>query len=80
MTRRQLFLTLLAAIGFKFAPKPAGIIRYHTGLSQFQFGFTGFKDAATTIDTIPRYLFAGNLVVPNARTQLKLAGTLINNN
>lgn len=42
---------------------------------KFQFGFTGFKEAQGSIDVAGQFVFAGNLVLPNPRTQFKMVGT-----
>lgn len=44
---------------------------------KFQFGFTGFKEAQTSIDVAGQFLFAGNLVMPSPRTSAKLVGTAL---
>lgn len=41
---------------------------------KFQFGFTGFKEAQNTIDIAGQFLFAGNLLIANPRTNFKLVG------
>jgi hypothetical protein len=48
---------------------------YVSANKKFQFGFTGFKEAQNTIDVSGQSLFAGNLVVSNPRSCLKLIGT-----
>lgn len=40
----------------------------------FQFGFTGWKETASSIDVAGQYLFGGNLVVKASRLMAKLIG------
>lgn len=42
---------------------------------KFQFGFTGFKETANSIDLAGQFLFAGNLIYPNPRLCFKLYGS-----
>lgn len=44
---------------------------------KFQFGFTGFKETANSIDVAGQYLFSGNLLCPNPRTSFKLVGSAL---
>lgn len=50
---------------------------YLSDNQQFQFGFTGFKETADTIDVAGQYLCGSNLVVPNPRSCFKLKGTAL---
>ena len=51
-------------------------IEWYTSTNpRFQFGFTGFKETANTIDVAGQFLYSGNIIVPNPRTGFKLSGT-----
>lgn len=47
---------------------------YITTVKKFQFGFTGFKEAANSLMLTGQFLFAGNLLVANPRTCFKVTG------
>ena len=44
---------------------------------KFQFGFTGFKEAQNSIDIAGQFLYAGNLLCPNPRTDFKIVGPVL---
>jgi hypothetical protein len=44
---------------------------------KFQFGFTGFKEAQNSIDIAGQFLYAGNLLSPNARCHFKVVGPVL---
>lgn len=47
---------------------------YVTTLPKYQFGFTGWKEAANTDDVTGQYLFAGNLLNVSPRLMFQLSG------
>ena len=49
---------------------------YFSTNQKFQFGFTGFKEAANTIDVAGQFLVGNQLVVPNPRSGFKILSTL----
>lgn len=50
---------------------------YVTENPKFQFGFTGFKEAQNSIDVSGQFLFSGNMIIPNPRTNFKLVGSAL---
>lgn len=50
---------------------------YISSNPKFQFGFTGFKDAQATIDLAGQFLWSGNYVCSNPRTNFKMVGTAL---
>lgn len=49
---------------------------YFSTNPKFQFGFTGFKEAANSIDVAGQFLVGNQMVVPNPRSGFKLLSTL----
>jgi hypothetical protein len=52
-----------------------GIKMYVSDNKLFQFGFTGFKEAADSVNYNGQFLFGGNITVPSPRNNFKLVGT-----
>lgn len=50
---------------------------YVTDNAKYQMGFTGFKEMPNSTMISGQFLFAGNLMVPNARTSFKLVGAAL---
>lgn len=62
--------------GVMFGMNTKYIEWYFSTNPKFQFGFTGFKESANSIDVAGQFLVGCNIVVPNPRSGFRLLSTL----